>query len=176
MTTQSLIVRSINHNEIVSSEWTAERESDLYAECEDSVVASDTLLEFWGTDYVGDHWRVHLTGEREPINSLKSIRVVSSSDAGCDWTEQEQADFCAAVVTCLSDAYPGVDVECEVGGLETKVFVYGRQKPAGLVTYPEQEADLIDTIKAAVQDVWEDGSFWGPVERDERGMIVHADD
>lgn len=69
----------------------------------------------------------------------------------------------------------GVDVDCEVGGVETKVFVYGRQKPAGLVTYPEQEDDLIDTIKAAVQDVWEVGSFWGEVERDEHGMIVHAE-
>lgn len=101
------------------------------------------------------------------VNALSSIRVESSCDAGCDWTEHEQSDFCAAVVASLSEIYPGVDVECEIAeGSDTRVFVYGRQR-SGLVTFPEHEHDLIHTIKGLVQDVWNAGDFWGPAERDE---------
>lgn len=60
----SLISRSISHTEIATAEWSADLAADLAAECDDSTEASDTVVEYWGTDEDGAEWRVHLTGDR----------------------------------------------------------------------------------------------------------------
>lgn len=95
------------------------------------------------------------------INNLGSIRVESSSDAGCEWSDNDQANFCRHVVEYLSGLYPGVTVQCELAERsDTRVFVYGRERANGLVTHPAPEHDLIASIKSAVQDVWNLGDFW----------------
>ncbi len=58
-TASDLIDRSVSHTEIASADWTEELETDLQAECEDSVDAGERH-EFWGTTESGSEWRVHL--------------------------------------------------------------------------------------------------------------------
>jgi hypothetical protein len=97
-------------------------------------------------------------------NNLQIIRVVSSSDAGCEWSLEEQLNFSQEVESHLSQIYPNVMVECEVvDRFDTKVFIYGKESPNGQVTHPEAEDDLIASIKAQVQEVWEQGNFWTPI-------------
>lgn len=54
------IARSISHNEIVTMDWTADRELALLAACQDHVDTRDHRgVQFWGSDE-SDEWRVHL--------------------------------------------------------------------------------------------------------------------
>lgn len=62
-----LITRSVSHTDIVHADWTADLAEALSIECEDSVEASDTVVEFWGTDEDGGDWRVHLSGSRGEV-------------------------------------------------------------------------------------------------------------
>lgn len=63
---ETAIRRSISHNEIVTLEWTADREAALLDACEDSVatsvLASTDRIEAWGRTDDGNEWRVHLDG------------------------------------------------------------------------------------------------------------------
>lgn len=69
-TATDLIARSISHTEIVHADWTPELAEALSIECDDSVDASDTIAEYWGTDEDGEEWRVHLAG-------LRAVEVAS---------------------------------------------------------------------------------------------------
>ncbi len=55
----SLIARSIYHDEIVSVKWTQELEDELIIRNDDSV-EDGGVYQFWGEDDNGDDWRVHL--------------------------------------------------------------------------------------------------------------------
>lgn len=62
-----LIARSQSHTEIVSAPFTPALAEELEFECDGSVVASETTIEYWGDDPDSDGmaWRVHLHGDRE---------------------------------------------------------------------------------------------------------------
>lgn len=149
------------------------------------VAVVDGHIEMFSRD--GARWARHVYGsggaemscdesdvpaEIRGYNSLASIRVEMSSDAGCEWSDAEQAMCCACVVTALEGVYPGVDVECEIADRsDTRVFVYGRERQIGFVTHPEPEDELKGTIQSIVQDVWNNGDFWAALETDESGVV-----
>lgn len=64
-TADDLIARSVSHTEIVTAEWSEDLAEQLSAESDDSVDASDTVVEYWGTTESGAEWRVHLHGTRD---------------------------------------------------------------------------------------------------------------
>lgn len=63
-TAQHLIARSISHTEIAHADYSADLADELSVECDDSSEASETVIEYWGTDDDGNEWRVHLSGDR----------------------------------------------------------------------------------------------------------------
>jgi hypothetical protein len=83
-TAANLIERSISHTEIADAEWTPDLAADLAAACDDSTEASDTVVEYWGTD-AGAEWRVHLTGPRTvytiSTDSASQTIVAADEDA-----------------------------------------------------------------------------------------------
>lgn len=78
MTAMDLIERSVSHTEIVSADWTAELAEELDLECEDSLEASETTVEYWGTTDDGGEWRVHLHGRRVEPDSTYRIECRES--------------------------------------------------------------------------------------------------
>lgn len=62
-TATALIARSVSHTEIVTAPWSEGLAADMSVECDDSVEASETVVEYWGTAD-GSEWRVHLSGVR----------------------------------------------------------------------------------------------------------------
>lgn len=78
---QSLIARSISHNEIAYGIWTASLAQELYIEAEGSVV-NGNVIEYWGTKHACS-WRVHLKRGCEcgrwsgnPCTSNKNTSVI----------------------------------------------------------------------------------------------------
>lgn len=56
--------RSVSHSEIVTIPWSAVTEARLHEACDGEADRGDAL-EFWGQDYEGNNWRVHLRRKSE---------------------------------------------------------------------------------------------------------------
>lgn len=80
------IARSVSHTEIVNLPWSQEAQDELSLLCDDSVEASTTTWEAWGTDDDGAEWRVHLDGVRDP-----AVHCGCGEWSGerCEWTGPE---------------------------------------------------------------------------------------
>lgn len=80
------IARSVSHTEIVILPWSQEAQDELSLLCDDSVEASPTTWEAWGTDDDGAEWRVHLDGVRDPA---VHCGCGEWSGGRCEWTGPE---------------------------------------------------------------------------------------
>jgi hypothetical protein len=82
------------------------------------------------------------------------IRVVTGNDWGCPHTTADEAAFARALSDAVLVAYPGADVKVTVRGSidHTRVNVY--------VCRPEDEPEIVDTVRELARRVWDDAEFW----------------